>query len=409
MGLFSWASGKGWDVPTEKRETLPASAWDTLSSSSSSGVSVNKQTALTLSAVYASVKVITDAFSSLPIHVIKENGRNKEIDTSNPIDFLLHKEPNEIHTSYVWRQIIMPHLLLWGNSYCLIEFQGGGSRRPKALLPVHPSKVQVDLVDGKLIYTVQLEKTKIVVDQAQMLHVRGLGDEIEGKSVIDVAASNLGLGKAAEDFGSGFFERGASSSGVLSTEQTLSDKAIKNLRDSHNNTYSGVNNSNKTMILEQGLKYQQTSIPPDNAQFLETRQFNVTDVARWFSVPPHKLAELTNATFSNIEEQELNFVKHTIAAYVINHEQEWDKKLFRDSEKSNTYTKMNLEGLLRGDIKTRYDAYKIGIQNGFITPNEAREKENMNPLDGLDHTWMQTNTAPVIDGTNQQSNGETNN
>lgn len=407
MGFSTFIKGQGWN-PSEKR-SLPASAWETLGSGTTSGVKISKETAMTLSGVYACVKVISDTFSSLPIHVIKEEGRNKIKDTSHPVDFLLHKEPNSIHTSFVWRQIIMPHLLLWGNSYNLIEFEKGGSRRPVALLPIHPSKVEVKQIDGVLVYTVKLERTTIRVDQSQMLHIRGLGDEIVGKSVIDYAKNNLGLGKSAEDFGAKFFENGATASGVLSTDQKLSDRAIENLRKSYDDTYSGVNNSNKMMILEEGLKYTQTSIAPDSAQFLETRQFAITDIARWFSVPPHKIAELTNATFSNIEEQELNFVKHTIASYVINHEQEWDRKLFRDSEKKTTYTKMNLEGLLRGDISTRVEAYQKLIQNGVMTPNEAREKENLNPLDGLDNTWMQINTAPIVGGTNQKEDGTSDN
>ena len=406
MGIFSPL--KFWDK-TEKR-TLSASAWETLGgTSSASGVTITHKNALTLSAVYCAVRVYTDAIASLPIHIIKDDGKNKIKDNSHPNYMLLAKEPNSIMTSYNWRQIFMPHLLMWGNSYNLIEFQGGGSRRPKSLMPIHPSNVTVELIDGILVYTVKLESTTIKVDQSQMLHIRGLGDNIEGKSVIDYAKDNLGLAKASEEFGSKFFKNGATTSGVLSTDQKLSDKAIKNLRTSYNNTYTGVNDSNKMMILEEGLKYQQTSIPPDNAQFLETRKFGVEDVARWFKLPPHIIGDLEHSTFSNIEHQDLALVKYSMMPYIINIEEEWNKKLFRDSEKKTYYTNMNVDGLLRGDIATRYDSYKIGIQNGFMTPNEARQKENMNPLDGLDNTWMQLNTAPVIDGTNQQTDGNENN
>ena len=392
--------------PSEQR-TISADAWENIGTPSSSGVTINKNNAMTLSGVYSAVRVYADALASLPIHVIKETGRTKEKDKQHPVYKLLAYKPNNIMTSFDWRQIAIPQLLLWGNSYNLIEFAGGGSRRPISILPIHPSMVTVNLLDGQLAYTIKAEGMQdVTVDQSQMIHFRGLGDNIEGKSVLDYAADNLGLGKAAEDFGSSFFKNGASTSGVLSTEQQLSDKAINNLRDSFNNTYTGVNQSNKMMILEQGLKYMQTSVPPDSAQFLESRQFSISDIARWFKLPPHTIGDLENATFSNIEQQDLNFVKYSILPYVENMEQELNCKLFRENEQGTVYVNMNLEGLLRGDITTRVEAYQKLIQNGVMTPNEARSKEGMNPIDGLDNTWMNVAAAPIIDGTNQQKTEE---
>jgi len=387
--------------------TISDYAWETMGGASSSGVTISKDNAMTLSGVYCAVRVYADALASLPIHVIKENGRNKEKDKSHPVYSLLAFKPNDIMTSYTWRQIAIPQLLLWGNSYSLIEFQGGGSRRPKSILPIHPSMVEVHLVDGKLMYEIKLEGGKnVVVDQTQMLHFRGLGDNVEGKSVIDYAKDNLGLGKAAEEFGSTFFGKGATTSGVLEHPNKLSTTAQANLRASFNETYAGVNNSNKAMILEEGMKWNQISVPPDSAQFLETRQFSILDIARWFKLPPHLIADLTNANFNNMSQQDLNFVKYSILPYVENMEQEMNCKLFRETERGNTYVNMNLEGLLRGDIKTRVEAYQTGIQNGWMTPNEARLKEGLNPINGLDDTWMQLNTAPIVDGTNQQETTE---
>lgn len=388
--------------PTEQR-TISADAWENMSTSSSSGVTINKNNAMTLSGVYSAVRVYADALASLPIHVIKESGRNKEKDRQHPVYKLLAYKPNNIMTSFDWRQIAIPQLLLWGNSYNLIEFAGGGSRRPISILPIHPSMVEVNLLDGKLVYKIKLEGANdVVVDQTQMIHFRGLGDNIEGKSVLEYAADNLGLGKAAEAFGKVFFDKGATTSGVLEHPQQLSDKAQANLRKSFNDTYTGVNNSNKAMILEEGMKWNQISVAPDNAQFLETRQFSISDIARWFKLPPHMIGDLENATFSNIEQQDLNFVKYSILPYVENMEQELNCKLFRENEQGSVYVNMNLEGLLRGDITTRVEAYQKLIQNGVMTPNEARSKEGMNPIDGLDNTWMQINTAPIVDGTNQQ-------
>jgi len=375
-------------------------AWQ--SSKVNSGVSVTKENSLSIAGVYSAVKVITDSISSLPIHVMKESGNTKLKDTSHPVYPLLSREPNSLMTSFVWRQIIVPHILLWGNAYCIIEF-AKGSYRPLSILPVHPSKVEVEIIDGVLMYTFKLESKTFTLDQSNVLHFRGMGNDVMGKSVIDVAAENLGLGKASEQFGSKFFGNGASMTGVLSTDSSLSDKAFTNLRTSFNDLHSGIANANKPLILEEGLKYTSTSIPPDSAQFLETRRFSIEDIARWFSIPPDKIGDLSRATFSNLEQQNLNYVTNTLLPLTINIEEELNRKMLRDNEKNTTYFKLNLDGLLRGDISTRVDSYAKLIQNGVMTPNEARTKEGMNPLEGLDNTWMQINTAPVVDGTNQNN------
>ncbi len=376
--------------------------WDSMTSTKS-GVSITKQNAMNIAGVYSSVRVITDALSSLPTHIIKDNGNTKEKLYNHPVYNLIAKEPNSLMTSFVYWQIVLPQILLWGNSYSIIEF-AKGSFRPISILPVHPSLVTPKVIDGVLWYKVSVDgQPDLMLDQTNMLHFRGLGNEVVGKSVIDYAADNLGLGKASEDFGSAFFSNGATTSGVLQSDQSLSDKAIKNLRNSFNDTYGGISNSNKMMILEEGLKFASTSIPPDSAQFLETRKFSINDIARWFKLPPHMIGDLERATFSNIEQQDLNFVKHSILPYVINIEQELNRKLLRETEKKNTYFKMNLDGLLRGDIKTRSEAYKVFIQNGVMTPNEARGKEEMNPKEGGDNTWMPLNLAPIDQsGTNQK-------
>lgn len=370
---------------------------------SKSGVVISKDNSITLSGVYAAVRVYTDAISSLPIHVIKETATSKVKDFNHPLTHLLSKEPNSLMTSFVWRQIIMPQILLWGNSFSLIEFEKGGGFRPKAIMPIHPQFIdKVEIENGVLMYYIILEDgKKFKVDQSQMLHFRGIGDNIMGKSVIDVAKDSLEGAKATEDFGSSFFKNGANLNGVLSTDAVLNDKSYENVKKSWDKAHGGVSKNNSTAILEQGLKYQSITIPPDSAQFLETRRFSIEDIARWFKLPPHMIGDLTHATFTNIDAQDLNLVKHSLLPLIINIEQEIDRKLFRENEKPSMYVKMNLEGLLRGDIKTRYEAHKIGIQNGFMTLNEARSLEGMNPIDGLDVTFMQLNTAPIVDGTNQ--------
>jgi len=408
MGFLERIFSGQLDKYIEKRglsqNNFESGKWDDLySSPSKSGVRINQDNVTSLSGVYAATRVYTDAISSLPIHVMKEGKDRKEKLFNHPVRTLL-KNPNQLMTSSVWRQIAIPHILLWGNSYNLIEFEKGGSFRPKAILPVHPKNVQkVEIQRGVLVYHIALDDgEKFVVDQSQMLHFRCQGDNLMGKSVIDVARDNLGAAKATDDFGGAFYRNSASLNGVLTTDVSLNDKAYENIKKSWDKAHKGVNNANSTAILEQGLKYQSITMSPENAQFLETKRFAIEDIARWFKLPPHTIADLSHATFTNIDAQDLNLVKHSILPLVVMMEQEIDRKLFREQEKQTTYVKFNLEGLLRGDIKTRFEAYKIGIQNGFMTLNEARAKEDMNPMEGLDNTWMQLNTAPIVDGTNQQ-------
>lgn len=407
MGLKSFFSTGSWNNNTLERSSgdgfLVNGMWES-NQTSKSGVQITKNNAMTIAGVYSAVKVITDAISQMPINVITDDGKNKIKDTSHPISYLLSKEPNKLMTSFVWRQIIMPNVLLWGNSYNLIEYEKGGNRRPKAIFPIHPSRVDVKNRNGLLWYTITLDDNKeLTVDQSNILHFRGLGDDIQGKSVIDVAADNLGVGKAAEDFGGRFFGNGAAMTGVLQTDEKLSDKAFTNLSASFNSTNGGLANAHKPLILEEGLKYTSTSIPPDSAQFLQTREFSISDVARWFTIPQHKIGDMSGATFSNIEEQSLSFVKDSLMPYIIMIEQEIDRKLFRTSEKNKTYSKLNVDGLLRGDIKTRTESYLNLMQVGAISPNEIRAFEEMNPFVGGDSRFMQMNAAPIDkEGTNQK-------
>lgn len=381
--------------------------WKPLFAQSKSGVRIGQDNAMAIPAVFAAVQLITDDISSLPIQIFSEVGDKKSKLPKHPLASLFKLAPNSLQTPYDFWQVMIPHLLLRGNAYALIEFDNV-SKRPKALLPVHPDMVTPVLDGGVILYEVKFkDNTSIVVDQTSMLHFRGLGDDIEqGKSVIDYARDNLGLTKAAEDFGSAFFKNGASTTGVLETDTPLSDKAYENLRRSFRSRQGGLENAAKTMILEQGMKWKSISIPPNDAQFLETRQFGVIDVARWFKVPPHKIYDLAKATFSNIEEQNLDYVKQTIVSRAINIEQELNRKLLRESEKPRMFFRLNVDGLLRGDIKTRYEAHKIGMQNGWLSANEIRNKEELNPYEGGDTYWMQTNTAPIVDGTNQPAQPE---
>jgi HK97 family phage portal protein len=393
--IFSRFFNTSKEVISESR-SIGWDDFDNLTSPSKSGVSITKDNAMAISGVYAAVKLLTDSISSLPVHLIKETKDKKEKDYTNPVYKIVSKEPNSLMTSYTWRQIVMPQLLLWGNSYNVIDWDKK-TMRPRQLMPVHASKVKVEVRKGIAYYTIQLESKTITVDQSNMVHFRGLGDEIEGKSVIDYAKDNLGLGKAAEEFGSKFFSNGASIGGVYEHPTQLSDKAYNNLQKSLERRTSGLNNSHKILILEEGMKFTTTSIPPNAAQFLETRKFSINDISRWFGVPPHMIGDLERATFSNIEQQNLNFSQFSILPYVILMEQELNRKLLQEAEKDSMYFKLNMDGLLRGDMATRYAAYQTGIQNGIINPNDVRKKEDLDAYDGGNDYWMAANITRIKD------------
>jgi HK97 family phage portal protein len=402
MDLFKWFRTS--KVEEAEKRTDVMHGFEDFVAPAKSGVQITKDNAMNISGVYAAVKLLSDSISSLPIHLIKESKDKKEKDYTNPLYKIVAKEPNKLMTSYTWRQIFMPHILLYGNAYAVIDWDKK-TMRPKQLMPVHPSKVEIEIKKGIAYYTIQLEEKKITVDQSNIVHFRGLGDEIKGKSVIEYAKDNLGLGKAAEDFGSKFFSNGAAIGGIYEHPSQLSDKAYNNLQKSLERRAGGLSNSHKILILEEGMKFTTTSIPPNAAQFLETRKFSINDVARWFGVPPHMIADLERATFSNIEQQNLNFSQFSILPYVILIEQELNRKLLREDEKDTMYFKLNMDGLLRGDMQSRYTAYQIGIQNGLVNPNEVRRKEDLDAYEGGNDYFMAANISRIKDLNNKQ-NGE---
>ncbi len=402
MDLFNWFRTS--KVEQVEKRTDAMYGFEDLVAPAKSGVQITKDNAMNISGVYAAVKLLSDSISSLPIHLIKESKEKKEKDYANPLYKLVSKEPNKLMTSYTWRQIFMPHILLYGNAYAVIDWDKK-TMRPKQLMPVHPSKVEIEIKKGIAIYTIRLEEKTITIDQSNIVHFRGLGDEVKGKSVIEYAKDNLGLGKAAEDFGSKFFSNGAAIGGIYEHPSQLSDKAYNNLQKSLERRAGGLSNSHKILILEEGMKFTTTSIPPNAAQFLETRKFSINDVARWFGVPPHMIADLERATFSNIEQQNLNFSQFSILPYVVLIEQELNRKLLREDEKENMYFKLNMDGLLRGDMQSRYTAYQIGIQNGIVNPNEVRRKEDLDAYDGGNDYFMAANIGRIKD-LNNNKNGE---
>lgn len=356
---------------------------------SRSGIAIDKDVAITFSAVYACVRILSETIASLPVNVYRTVNGAKNIDHTHPIQRLIHDEPCEMYTSFYWRQLMMSAVLLWGNGYSKIV-RDKKTYIPKWLDFIHPSIVepyQIIRKDGTktLRYRIQKGTGEEIIEAIDMLHIPGLGfDGIKGKSPIEVSQDIIGLGLAAERFGSEFFGNGASFNGTLSTEQAIKKEQLDIVAESWKKRYTGEGNRWKTPVLPFGFKYSPVGVAPEAAQLLGIRKFQIEEISRIFGVPLHLISDLSKSSFSNIEQQGLEYVTHTCRPWVIRWEQELNRKLLQESEKPEVYTKFNMDGLLRGDSAARASYYNTAVTLGILTRNEVRELEDRNPLDGLD-------------------------
>ena len=372
------------DKPTNSYE---GSDFSYLFGRTTSGKNVNEMTALQTTAVYACVRILAEAIASLPIHVYKHTDEGKEQDVNHQLYYLLHDEPNPDMTSFVFRETLMSHLLIWGNAYAQIIRDGRG--QVLALYPLLPDRMNVKRDDkGELYYVYQRseednpnfkDKGNIILKKSEVLHVPGLGfDGLIGYSPIAMAKNAVGMTLATEEYGASFFANGANPGGVLEHPGILKDPS--KIRDSWNQVYQGTNNSHKVAVLEEGMSYKTIGIPPNEAQFLETRKFQINEIARLYRIPPHMVGDLEKSSFSNIEQQSLEFVKYTLDPWVVRFEQAFQKALLLPDEKKTYFIKFNVDGLLRGDYQSRMNGYAIGRQNGWLSTNDIRRLEDMNPL-----------------------------
>ena len=346
---------------------------------SGAGKTVTAQSAIQLSTVYACVRVISETIASLPLGVYESTDAGNRKATEHPLYRLLHDEPNGEMTSFVLREVMLAHLLIYGNSYCQII--RSGKNGIVGIYPLLPDHMDVDRDSkGSLTYTYTTSDGKVIgLKSPQVLHIPGLGfDGIMGYSPIALEKSAIGLGLAAEEYGSKFFANGARPSGVLTHPNTV--KNPKALRESWNAAYGGSGNANRVAVIEEGMTFTPLSIPNNEAQFLETRKFQVDEICRIFRVPPHLVGNLEHATFSNIEHMSIDFAVHTIRPWLVRIEQSMNRALFSDRDKGRFYVQFNIDGLMRGDYKSRMEGYSIGRQNGWLSANDIREMENMNPI-----------------------------
>ena len=382
MGIFTGLF-KSRDKPTNSYDSP---SYTYFFGRSNAGKRVTDRTALQHTVVYACVRVLSEAVAQLPLHLYKYTNSGKERVPQHPLYFLLHDQPNPEMTSFRFRETLMSHILIYGNAYAQIIRNGRGEII--GLYPLTPDRIKVDRDEhNKLIYIYSRydevnpnikTQGEIVLKQKDILHIPGLGfDGLVGYSPIAMAKNALGISLACEEYGASFFANGASPSGILEHPGVIKNPA--KIREAWHNAY-GSGNSHKVAVLEEGMKYQPIAIPNNEAQFLETRKFQIEEIARLYRVPLHMIGDLDHATFSNVEHLSLDFVKYSLDPWLVRWEQELMRALLSESEKGKYFIKFNVEGLLRGDYASRMQGYATARQNGWMSANDIRELEDMNKI-----------------------------
>ena len=401
MGIFSGLF-KSRDKPQNR---TAGSAYTFYIGGTTSGKTVTERSAMQMTAVYSCVRILAEAVAGLPLHMYRyTSDGSKEKALDHPLYRLLHDEPNPEMSSFVFRETLMTHLLLWGNAYAQVIRNGKGE--VIALYPLMPNRMTVDRDDkGRLYYQYQMQDSDaptmktgtVTLSPSDVLHIPGLGfDGLVGYSPIAMAKNAIGMAIACEEYGAKFFANGAAPSGVLEHPGTIKDPT--RVREAWQSQFGGSANSGKVAVLEEGMKYTPISISPEQAQFLETRKFQINEIARIFRVPPHMVGDLEKSSFSNIEQQSLEFVKYTLDPWVVRWEQSIQRSLLSRDEKAAYFVKFNLEGLLRGDYQSRMNGYAIGRQNGWMSANDIRELENLDRIpaeEGGDLYLINGNMLPL--------------
>jgi len=368
-----------------------------------SGASVTADSAMSLAAYYACINNISKAIGMVPFITYRRVADGKERATDHPLYPLLHDAPSVEMGSMTFRQTLTAHMLGWGNGYAEIERADSGA--PRALHPIHPSRVTVRRNDsGYIVYEVRPsmdgmrrgEKARVLLSD-DMFHVHGLGgDGLTGYSVLRLAAECLGLGLSAQEFAAAFYGNGAVPGGVLEHPKVLKDQAKDYLRKSMEDRHRGADKAHTMLILEEGMKYSRTSIPPNEAQFLETRQFSVEEVCRWFDMPPHRIQHLLRSTNNNIEHQGLEFKTHTITPWATIWREECQRKLVPIREQATIFAELLLDMLDTVDRVAKAEYYSKQVASGVMSINDVRRIENLNPIgpEGDEH-YIQGAMVPL--------------
>lgn len=387
------------------KNSLPGDGYRPYVGRTTSGNSVTQRSSMQLTAVYACVRVLSEGVASLPLVTYKEKKDGTKVRAvDHPLYYLLHDEPNPEMTSFSFRETLMMHLLLYGNAFAQIIRNGKGD--VVALYPLMPDRMKVDRDEHGHIYyeymkqqdeAATMKTGTVILKPEDVLHIPGLGfDGLVGYSPIAMAKNAIGMASACEEYGASFFANGASPGAVLEHPGVLKDP--EKVRTAWQEAYGGPHKANRVAVLEEGMKFTPISINPQDAQFLETRKFQIEEIARIFRVPLHLIGDLDHATFSNIEEQSLEYVQYTLQPWLIRWEQAIQRSLFTPEEKKTMFCRFNVDGLLRGNYQSRMQGYSIGIANGFMSVNDVRALEQMDliPDEEGGNTYMVNGTMTPL-------------
>ena len=415
MGLFSRKTNVNerleaelentrWDLAAIKQQSSgesPAPAgWDALfdimsGTASASGVSVTEKTALSVSAVYACVRVIAGAIASLPIPIYQRTGDQSTRSTDHPLNSILRVQPSPLTTAVVHWETVVTQILLQGNSYSLIERPTPKSAAVESIRLLQSSEVEVFKEKGLLKYNIFIDGKWITKEQADILHIPGLGwNGTQGLSTIKhVAQNSVGTALAADEYSASFFANDSTPPGYIRYPdgKKVTKEQADEIRNYWNAKHQGRGNHHKLAVLQDGAEFKEITVSAEDAQLIQTRQFQITDIARIFGVPPHMIGETTGSTSwgTGIEQQSIGFVVYTLQPHLARIEQEINRKLIRSNE---FYAKFNVAGLLRGDISARNKAYQIALggnqQPGYMTVNEVRTLENLQKVKNGDELYQ---------------------
>lgn len=373
------------------------SLWNLAGAQSVSGEVVNESTALTYSAFWNAINLYSGTISTLPLHLLRKTGKKKVMADENKLFRVMYQQANPYMEATVFRAALMAHILTWGNAYAEKVLDKMG--QIVELWPITPDRVTPKWADEGIAYDIRVNGKIITLTRDKILHLHGLGyDGLMGYSIVALARKSIGLGMAMETFGALFFGNGTHPGGII--EQTgapLKDSGA--FRKVTNEIYGGLGKAHRLMLLETGMKYHNITIPPEDAQFLESRQFQVPEIARWFNLPPHKLKDLTKSSFNNIESEQISFVTDSILPWLILLEQQYDGQLLTlpQQTREKLFFKHNVEGLLRGNAENRAKFYQVMFNTGAMSINDIAEKEDMDPVDNefADDHFVPMNMVPL--------------
>lgn len=369
--------------------------------------SVSPDLAMKLSAVYACVYVLSSSVAQLPLHVKRKSGDKVDTVKDHPAYYLLHDSPNAWQTSYKLREYAQSSVLLYGNAYIHIVRNKNGE--VVSLESLEPWKVQLLKNGSRYVYAYYGDDKTMSLSPDDVLHIKSLGPSIKtGKSVIQTHAETIGLGLDARKFASGFFGGNARPAGILSVRTPLNSNAWENFKKMWQTAQEKLRSEeNKTILLPAELDYKALTVSPVDTELLSMMKLNRSEIAGIFNVPAHMINDLEKATFSNISEQTIQFIRFSVMPWVVNWEQELNRKIFTEAErKAGYFVKFNLAGIMRGTAGERATFYHAAITDGWMSRNEARQLEDMNPVEGLDEMLVSVNAAKQANNKQTENTNE---